>query len=649
MKQRLLTLIIFVLFVVPVIGYTNVSVEDFSKGAQYSDVKISPTGRYLSFVSNETGKRVLAIFDRKENKLANVVTFPQNSEVGSYYWVNEERIVIEKNYRHGWLDYPVYYGELFGIDADGSNPRYLVGYKGEQQTGSRISKATPLLGTSYVLDPLINDEDNMLIVTYPWNGADDKYVDVYRVDIKRGKRKKITKAPLRNARYLTDHQGNVRAATSSDYTSPEIAVRDLEEKEWRKVDVSQYGFVSLALINFDASGKFVYASGSVNGKPDGLYKLSLETGKVELIHQDNTVDPSRIWVDDATKELFAIEYEPDYPSYVFIDSNAKMAKRLKGFIGALEGEQVQIVSSSRDGEINIVRAISDRNPGDYYIYNAKENQFVRLFAARAWLNKNSMQKSQPISFKSRDGLTITGYLKLPKANGNTKPPLVVMPHGGPHGPRDWWEFDPEAQLLASRGYAVLKVNFRGSGGFGPGFEWAGHRKWGSEIQYDIIDGVKYVVDQGLVDKDRMCTMGSSFGGYSALQSSIIEPDMFKCAIGVMGVYDLPLMFDEGDVSERSSGQAYLKEVLGDDIKQLKAFSPSYNISKLKAPVLIVHGGEDERAPIEQAESLIKALKAAEHPFEYQLLDNEGHGFYKPEHRAKYYKNVLAFLEKHLAL
>lgn len=144
-------------------------------------------------------------------------------------------------------------------------------------------------------------------------------------------------------------------------------------------------------------------------------------------------------------------------------------------------------------------------------------------------------------------------------------------------------------------------------------------------------------------------MGASFGGYSALQSAILEPDLFQCAVGVVGVYDLPLMFEEGDVAQRSSGVAYLERVLGTDEKQLKAFSPSYNVDKLKVPVLIVHGGEDQRAPIEQAESLIDALKKADKPYQYYLLEDEGHGFYKPEHRLKYFKKVLAFLEKPLQL
>jgi dipeptidyl aminopeptidase/acylaminoacyl peptidase len=353
-----------------------------------------------------------------------------------------------------------------------------------------------------------------------------------------------------------------------------------------------------------------------------------------------------VWVDEVSKELFAIENELGYPAYSFINNSHK-SERLKALIQSLQGQQVQLVSSTEDGEKSIIFASSDTNPGSYYLFVAKKNSLRFLFATKSWIKPSEMAITKPVNYKARDGLTIYGYLTIPNNTDEKNLPLVVMPHGGPHGPRDWWGYESEAQLLASRGIAVLKVNFRGSGGFGRNFEHAGHKKWGAEIQYDIIDGVKYLIEQGTVNKDNICIMGASFGGYSALQSAILEPDMFQCAIGVVGVYDLPLMFEEGDISERDRGQRYLKSALGTDEALLKRFSPSYNIDKLKAPVLIVHGGQDERAPIEQAESLVAALKKENHPYIYELLEDEGHGFYKAEHRTRYYKQVLNFLDEHM--
>lgn len=650
MKNIILALLFLVATSTGYAKTTQFSVEHFSKGSEYSNVKISPKGTYLAVMTQPEGKNVLMILDTKNFQVQHGVQFPGNAQVGNYHWVNDERVVLEKQYLKGWQDHPLYHGELYGVNADGSRPKYLVGYQGEMQTGSRIKKATPIYGTSYVLDPVVHDKRKMLIVTYPWTASSEPHTIVYEVDVFSGKRRKVTSSPSKMAQFLTDHEGNVRAAVSTDdYIKPIIHTRGKSGEGWKELDLGKLSYSDVNLQAFDKKGESIYITASVSGEAAGLYKLDLKTKAIELVHKEEGVSPKKIWIDETSKELFAIETELGYPTYAFVNAGSPKSARLKSFLASLPGNQVQLVSSTVDGEKNIIYSSSDRNPGDYYLFSAQKNKLRYLFSARSWLDPELMAHTKPINFTSRDGLAIHGYLTLPVGAEEKNLPLVVMPHGGPHGPRDWWGFDPDAQILANRGIAVLKVNFRGSGGFGRNFEHAGHKKWGAEIQFDIIDGVKYLIEQGTVDKNNMCIMGASFGGYSALQSAILEPEMFKCAIGVVGVYDLPLMFDEGDVAEHDSGQQYLKSVLGTDEAQLKAFSPSYNIDKLKAPVLIVHGGEDERAPIEQAESLIDALKQADHPHVYELLEDEGHGFYKPEHRARYYKQVLTFLEQHLTL
>ncbi|HAY92548.1 alpha/beta fold hydrolase, partial [Shewanella sp.] len=361
------------------------------------------------------------------------------------------------------------------------------------------------------------------------------------------------------------------------------------------------------------------------------------------------VDPSNFWINGTNKQLYAVEFENGYPSYAFVDNEDSHAKLLKDLLGALPGHQVRIVSETRDAAKLVVLAFNDRNPGDYYIFDTKTLKLEYLAAAKKWLNPEQMADVKPISFTSRDGKQLHGYLTLPFGKETKNLPLVVNPHGGPHGIRDWWGFDPQNQYLASQGIAVLQVNFRGSGGYGDQFERAGYQKWGSDIQHDIIDATQYVIDQGFADKERICIVGGSFGGYSALQSAVLAPDMFKCAIGVAGVYDLELMFNKGDVANSRSGTSYLKDVLGQDKAVLKAMSPSENVDKLKANILLVHGGEDDRAPIEQLESLEKALKAHNYPYQKLVMDNEGHGFYNDEHRAKYYEKMLSFLKTNLKL
>lgn len=625
-------------------------IDYFSKGSQYYSIKLSPNGTYLAGMAKKEGKNVLFILDTKTFSLQHGVNFAGNAQVGDFYWVNDKRVVMTKQYLRGWKDHPEYYGELYGVNADGSRSKYLVGYKGEQQTGSRLKKATALYGTSFVLDPLPDDDKRMLIVTYPWSGSTEPYSVVYEVDVYRGHRKKVTRSPSRMAQFLTDNQGRVRVSVSTDdYVNQKIHYRNLDTGFWENAPINSLELRDIQLHAFTRDDDAIYVSASKSGEAKGLYKLHLDSSKHELISQDSNVSPSKVWVDQVFKSVFAVEYESQYPTYEFVDKDATNSKLLKGLLAALPGRQVRITSSTRDGKLNIVWAGSDRHPGNYFMLDATKNNLQQLFASKPWINGDLMSESKPIQFKARDGQSLFGYFTVPEGKELKNLPLVVMPHGGPHGPRDWWQFDPHVQLLASRGIAVLQINFRGSGGFGSNFETAGHRKWGSEIQYDIIDGVKFVIKQGWVNKDNMCIMGASFGAYSALQSSIIEPDMFQCAVGVVGVYDLPMMFEEGDVAGRRTGQRYLKRVLGEDSEQLKAFSPSYNIDKLKAPVLVVHGGEDQRAPIEQAESLIAALKKEEHTYEYLLLEDEGHGFYNEEHQLQYYKRTMDFLKKHLEL
>lgn len=624
----------------------------FSRGDEYANVKISPTGKYLSAITSVEGKNVLIVLDAQTKKLLNAIRFPSNAQVGTYEWANSERIVLAKEYLKGWSDVPQYYGELMAVNADGSRPKYLFGYNsGEQQTGSNLRKNTAINATAFILDPLPDDERYMLVNALPWTGAPDlseTRQDVYRVDLFSGVRKRITGSPIGRARFMTDHQGEVRFVAGEDSKNiTKVFYR--KDGNWVNTDKLNLGLADFKSLSFADDKNTIYAAGRSQGETLGVYKINLETGDKTEIIQDENVDPSNFWINGTNKQLYAVEFENGYPSYAFVDNEDSHAKLLKDLLGALPGHQVRIVSETRDAEKLVVLAFNDRNPGDYYIFDTKKLKLEYLAAAKKWLDPEQMAEVKPISFTSRDGKTVNGYLTLPFGKEAKNLPLVVNPHGGPHGIRDWWGFDPQNQLLAQNGMAVLQVNFRGSGGYGQSFEQAGYQKWGSDIQHDIIDATQYVIDQGLADKERVCIAGGSFGGYSALQSAILAPDMFKCAVGFAGVYDLELMFDEGDVARTRSGTSYLKDVLGQDKDTLKAMSPSENVAKLKANLLLVHGGEDDRAPIEQLESLEKGLKAHNYPYQKLVMDNEGHGFYNDEHRAKYYEQMLSFLKTNLKL
>jgi len=302
------------------------------------------------------------------------------------------------------------------------------------------------------------------------------------------------------------------------------------------------------------------------------------------------------------------------------------------------------VNEDRD---KIVFVVSAPNlPARYYMFEPETKKATFLLDAYPDIDSSGLAMSDAIELTARDGTVLRGYITLPPGRAAKNLPMVVVPHGGPHA-RDMWGYDPLAQMLAVEGYAVLQINFRGSTGYGTDFRDAGYGEWGRKTQEDIIDATRWAVNEGLADQDRLAIFGASFGGYSALQAPILEPDLYKAAIGYVGVYDLDMLYTTGDIETARWGEAYLDTTLPDNQKDRIAQSPAQNVDKLEAAVFIVHGVDDFRAAFEHAEALRDALDAIDYPYEWLAKDGEGHGFYDVDNRTELNNKVLAFLEKHL--
>ena len=257
-----------------------------------------------------------------------------------------------------------------------------------------------------------------------------------------------------------------------------------------------------------------------------------------------------------------------------------------------------------------------------------------------------MANMRPVTLKARDGVTLHGYLTLPTDGNGKNLPLILNPHGGPHGIRDAWGWDPEAQFFATHGYAVLQVNYRGSGGYGMKFQDMGYRRWGTTMQSDLADAVHWAIGQGIADPKRICVYGASYGGYAALENSILYPGLYKCTVGYVGVYDLTLL-GRSDFSHYAFGDRYLDVVLGDDKSTLEAESPVYQADKIKDPLFIIYGGADKRVVPENAEELMAALDKLGRKYEVMYERNEGHGFTKPQHNCELHTRMLHFFDKYI--
>jgi dipeptidyl aminopeptidase/acylaminoacyl peptidase len=372
----------------------------------------------------------------------------------------------------------------------------------------------------------------------------------------------------------------------------------------------------------------------------------VDTGDRRLVAHNDVVPASEFVRDDATGRLVAVEFEPDLPTYAFLEPAHPLSRMLQGMLAARPDEHVELINATDDDGKALVRVYSDRDPGQYLVVDAARMSAETIGSVRPWIEPGQMAETSAFHIPASDGFRIHGYVTLPRRSPSAAaPPMVVLPHGGPHGVRDYWEFNPQVQLLASEGFAVLQVNFRGSGGYGSAYQEAGYRRWGSRVVQDIVDATRFAVRKGFADPTRICIYGASFGGYAAVQAAVLAPDLFRCAVGYAGIYDLTLLAKRGDIALRRSGRGYVRAVAGDDDATLQQQSPALHADQVKAQVMLIHGKRDQRAPIEHAEALRDALTARGHPPEWIVEPKEAHGFYDEGARERMYTRMVRFLKE----
>ncbi len=626
------------------------SVEDFMKHPLYSTAKISPNGEYLAITVDRGDQDVLAVLRVSDLKVLKINQLPEKKSVGEFHWAGPERLVFNAVRKLGGYAQPFNTGEWFGVNADGSQPTPLIFYgtrdatqRGQQVGNQVFSMADTLKG---------NDREVIMQSRYP-RSSDGAGAELVRLDTYTGRRTSLAKAPKGGCSMSLDENKQPRFAvcSSSRGDSGEFDERsELYRRDadgWTLVNASKSDGKHMS-IAFTAADGTVYVRQDDEKAPASIGTLDASTGEFTELHGDPVAEVSDTIRSPLTGKLIAAVTEAGAPKVTMIDEDSADAKLYASLSSSFPGQMVQFSSQTWDGDKIIVSVYSDRNPGELYLFDRDTGQARFLMKRMDWLDADAMATVKPFQFRARDGKTIHGYLTLPKNAGSGKPPLIVNPHGGPIGPRDEWGFNPEAQLFASRGYAVLQVNFRGSGGYGKAFTDAGHKQWGNAIQHDIIDATQWAINQGHVDGNRVCIYGGSFGGYSALMAPIVSPGTYKCAVGYVGVYDIKMMFSRGDVPQRESGLRYLRHTHGTSETAWTQSSPSKRAAEVKIPVLLAAGARDERAPPEQTEVMNKALIAAGNTPEDMIIQSgEMHGFYDVKNRVNLYTKMLAFFDRHL--
>lgn len=634
----------------------SIPVEHFSKRPDFLTLKVSPSGSHIAATVPLSDRTVLTVKRVQDWKVTASFSFGAGSHVLDFDWASDSRLVFTRGTRRGSLAVALSHGDLYAGNADGSNLRAIFGYTvrhGIQETRLKAPRATWAWGE--VVDPLYDDPKHVLVSAISWDGPRRRQKSVlYRVNIHSGAKTRLTRAPESEARVLADNEGVPRFAVAPDVQANlRVWYREDDVSPWKVMGTTwkSHGFDPIPLA-FSNDNTRVYVTGVTDFSTVGLFEYNLRTATRRLLYAHPDVDVST-WTfsrgDGGT--VMRVGIEPDRFSWVYLDNESDTAKKLQIADATFPNDVVDITSATREGRYAVLNVKSDRNPGDFYLFDLKKKGARYLASARPWIDPTAMAAKRPVTVTSRDGVKLRGYITLPLGVPPRKLPMVVVPHGGPHGVRVLWNFETDVQLLAHHGFAVLQINYRGSDGYGAKFLGAGEGRWGTTIQNDITDATRWAVAQGWVDSQRICIYGASFGAYAAAMGVILHPELYRCAVGLAGVYDLQMLFEVGDVTDKHYGLAYLRRVVGDDPQRAKRWSPTSikNIARIQAPIFLAHGGQDRRAPVVQAEAFRDALQRGSKSFEWMLKPEEGHGFNDDANRREFYERLLTFVTQHTSL
>ncbi|MGQ4276418.1 prolyl oligopeptidase family serine peptidase [Pseudidiomarina sp. E22-M8] len=639
---------------IPALSFSSTAdtelLESYARHSQYLDVKISPEGDYLAATSRTTDGTVqLTVIDIGASKIISVTQGRGNESVGSFQWANNERLVMTMAREVGSLDQPVPTGELFAMDADGSKQVILTGPRSD--SGEYVF--------AQVVDYLPEQPDAVMIYQRSFTSA-EPYLDLYTMKITSGRKRSEGRIPLKayrstNVQVILDDKGVSRmvlGVAPEEGNKTVILGRDGANQEWYEVmsyHEEEGGFVPLMML--PGTDQVLGLSDSTSDtRALSVLDISSKEETILAEHPDTDLMPIMSVKNGRANEVIGAAFEHQgIDAFFFSDvADADYSKLVQSLIATFPGKSVSINSSTRDNGILTVRVDSVNSPTKFYMFDRDKGKLALIAAAKPWLENHDIPTTKTIVYKSRDGLDIYALLTLPKGGDVSDLPLILLPHGGPHGIRDTMtRMDSDAKVFAEHGYAVVQPNFRGSGGYGREFLELGYKNWGTTMINDMTDGVQHLIKEGIADEDRVCVYGASYGGYAAVQSGVREPDLYQCIVGFVGVYNLNLMYEQGDIQEARAGRNYLDQVLPSAEEGREAQSPVNNVDKLKAPVFIIQGGADVRVPEAHAFGLRDALKERNHPYEWMYKEAEGHGFYKPENNVERWQKMLAFFDQYI--
>ncbi len=537
----------------------------------------------------------------------------------------------------GRLSTPVSVDGIYGTNADGSKQGRIDTYKDD-----RSSNFTKFQVTG-VLDTLPDDDDRILVQIY---NMDKQQYQVNKLHVYAGTLTDVaTRAPGKNASFYSDNKGVVRFASSSrEDLGTVMYYRDAERLDWEIFNDQNATKVNMIPMGYSSESDIAYLKIEESSGADAIYAYDSKTKQRKLLFKDDNVDPDSALLSPLDSSVYAFRYLDGKPKIRYVVPASPYATALKGLQASFPTASVVPTSFTKDGALGLYYVYSDTNLGDFYLYDFKTKQASYVASRSTKIDPEQMSSTTPVSLKARDNTILHGLLTVPKGTNGKNLPLVIFPHGGPFDEYDEWGYDPEIQLLANRGYAVLQVNFRGSGNYGRNFTASGYGQWGGAMQDDLTDATKWAVAGGIANPKRICIYGASYGAYAALVGVAKEPDLYACAIGNIGVYDLPRVYTDG-----ASNSQYGKNIMDRYFENVAtaANSPYTQAEKIKVPVLLAAGDEDDVAPLVHSRKMNDALKALGKPVELVVYEKEGHGNYLMKNRIDLANRILVFLDANI--
>ena len=586
--------------------------------------QISPDGTRMAWLAPVDGVLNVWVADvGAPEGSGSPVTEDRDRGIRSYTWAQNNRDLIYIQDQGGDENWRIY-----GVNLEKGETRDLTPFDGVQAQVVRLDKHRP----------------NEALVAL--NKDNPQLHDVYHLDLDSGELTKLVENPGFIG-WVADNDFTVRAGMAPTPDGGMVLMgRDSADDEWRPlITFAQEDALASGPIGFTADNKSMWLLSSQGANASRLLRYEIATGATEVIAADETYDVGGAWIHPDTREVQLVIFEKDRAEYVVLDESIRDDFEA---LRALNSGDLFLTGRDRADKTWLVGFTRDDGPVEYYAWDREAKQATFLFKHLPVLAEYQLAAMEPFSFESRDGLTIHGYATFPPGVERTNLPAVLNVHGGPWA-RDGWGYKAEAQWMANRGYLCVQVNYRGSTGYGKDFVNAGDKEWGAKMHDDLIDAVEHIVAQGWADRDKIAIYGGSYGGYAALVGATFTPDVFACAVDIVGPSNIKTLIESIPPYWAPMVAQFHTRVGNPETEEdfLWSRSPLSKVDQIKIPMLIAQGANDPRVKQAESEQIVAAMEDKGIPHEYALYPDEGHGFAKPENRLDFYGKAERFLARHL--